>query len=289
MNLPFVREFLKRTQFPTEAARFVETLVTRLGDTLDEPVQRYLAEHDHVKLTPAVEELATRFGYSPHSIWLAILIVAAESAMPLYRNETYFWNTFEDLRCKAKECMTMYGVWGVFVPVWYPRFYEKDGIVRLGRLQYETRPWYHAEPVIYGDTVIRHGDPALFLHIPSDYGPFDRETRLASYREAVEYFERPLLCICNSWLLYPPYDAIFAPTSNIADFRREFSLFRTEEINRCTLWNVIGPTYNQDPSVWPETSSLQRALKTYAQNGGTFGAACGILSCDGTTIFTKNE
>ena len=287
MNLSFVREFVRRTQFPPEAAAFTETLVTHLGDALEQPVGQFLADLDYVALTPAVEELAARFGYSPYSIWLAIFIVAAESALPLYRNETYFWNTFEDLRYKAKECMEIHGVWGVFVPIWYPRFYKKDAIVRLGRLQYETRPWYHAEPIVYGNTVIRHGDPVLSIHIPSDCGPFDREARLASYREAVEYFGRPLLAICDSWMLYPPYDVLFAPTSNLADFRREFTLFRTERLERCTLWNVIGPAYKQDPSAWPENSSLQRALKTYAQNGGSFGTACGILAFDGETILTK--
>ncbi len=286
MSNRFMDEFLHRTHFPQPAITFLQALTDCLSEELSSLVRDFRVAYDYRALTPSVESLATRSGYSAYSIWLAVLILAAEDALPRYRCEQDFWNTFEDLRYKAQECFDLHGVWGTFVPVWYPRFYEGT-IIKLGRMQYDTQPWYGTEPIAFGNTVIHPGDTCLHLHIPASGEPFDRETRLASYRAAVEYFERPLLCVCNSWLLFPPYETVFSPASNIADFRREFHLIKTETLPTFTLWNIIGPTYKQPPAAWPETTSLQRSFKAYAQNGGAFGTAIGVLSFDGCTVQTR--
>ncbi len=288
MNLTFAEEFLERIQLPSEAVHSQRALMAALADDLDALTKAFCEAYEYAALAPQVEAVAARSGYSVHSIWLAVLILSAESAMPHYRDESYFWTTFQDLRYKAKECFDLHGVWGTFVPVWYPRFY-KGTIVSLGRMQYDQNPWYGGTPITFGDIVVNPGDPVIHLHIPSSGEPFDRKTRLESYQQAVSYFGRPIVCVCNSWLFYPPYEAVFAPTSNIADFRREFQIVSTNRMESCTLWNVIGPTYKQSADMWPDDTSLRRAFKAYAQNGGTFGTAIGLLVFDGNRILTKSE
>jgi hypothetical protein len=288
MNKAFAEEFFTRTQCPAEAAAYQRTLMAALEPELDELVRAFCVSYDHVALKPLVEDVACRHACSEYGVWLAMLILAAESAMPRYRSETYFWNTFTDLRYKAQECYDLHGVWGTFVAVWYPRFY-KGTIVALGRLQYDQNPWYGGTTLTVGDTVIQPGEPVIHMHIPSSGEPFDAATRLASYKQAVEYFGRPIVCVCNSWLFYPPYETVFAPTSNIADFRRELQVVSVQEMERCTLWNVIGPQYSQPADTWPEDTTLRRAFKTYAQNGGTFGTAIGLFAFDGERILTKHS
>ncbi len=288
MDRAFVKDFLAHTRFPPSAAAFVQALTDALSDDLEVLVSHFCESYDYRALTPEITALAARSGYSIHSLWLAVLILASKTAIPRYRSEHDFWQTFADLRCKAQECRDLHGVWGVFVPVWYPRFFRGE-IVQLGRLQYDLQPWYGAEPLCCGDVIIRPQDPVLFLHIPSNGQPFDRESRLSSYRRAAAYFgQRPLVCLCDSWLLYPPYEAVFAPTSNIADFRREFHVCKVNRMEKFTLWNIVGPTYTQPPENWPQDTSLQRAFRQYAQNGGSFGTAVGVMGFDGERVITAH-
>ena len=286
MNRAFAEQFFERIRLQEGAVQSQRALMTALADDLDALVDAFCVAYDQAALAPQVEALAARAGVSPYSIWLSVLILSAESALPQYRTEAHFWDTFQDLRYKVQECFDLHGVWGTFISVWYPRFY-KGTIVSLGRMQYDQNPWYGGESIAFGDTVVNPQDPVIHLHIPSSGEPFDRETRLQSYKQAVAYFGRPIVCVCNSWLLYPPYEAVFAKTSNIADFRREFHIVSTQEMANCTLWNVIGKPYAQSPDTWPEDTSLRRAFKTYAQHGGTFGTAIGLLIFDGERILTK--
>ena len=281
MTHTFATTFFEKTHFPKAAVLFLSSLIEQHLTSLCELSRQYRdAAYDHQAIAPLVEELAERFGYSPYSMWLCVILLASEEAMQRYRSEEHFWCTMQDLRYKAQECFDLHGVWGTFVPFWYARFL-KGTIVQLGRMQYDCQPWYGGEPVVCGDHVIQPGEPCIHLHIPSGGEPFDRAARLDSYRQAVAYFGKPLLCVCNSWLFYPPYEAVFAPTSNIADFRREFQIVSVQNMESCTLWNVIGPTYKQAPTNWPEGTSLQRAFKTYALQNGTFGTAIGVLYFDG--------
>ena len=158
------------------------------------------------------------------------------------------------LKYKLLECREVQGVWGNFVSFWYPIFYTCD-IFKLGRLEYENTTYAWEEPYIKNGYAIKHGDPVKSVHIPSSGEPFDEAARLASYRLAYEFFREelnggPLVCVCDSWLLYPDYQQILSPSSNILSFQKDFDVIssRTEEEFH-DIWRVSAEiTKDRSPS-----------------------------------------
>ena len=72
------------------------------------------------------------------------------------------------------------------------------------------------------------------VHIPSSGEPFDQAARLASYKKAYQFFKEelqggPLVCVCGSWLLYPPYRGILSPTSNVVSFAGDWDILSSQE------------------------------------------------------------
>lgn len=290
MNFSFFAEFLEKTSFPAPACEYLTNLAHEIEAEILDILVFYEKDYDHEATVPLVDALAEKCGHSAYSVWMVLLILAAEKSRPLYPTEEIFWEAYKDLRYKAEECYDTYGVWGTFVAFWYPRYY-KGTIFKLGRMQYETRVGAFSEPITVCGRTFGPEDTTLHIHIPTSGEPFDRETRLDSYRQAYEYYckdGKPLICFCASWLLYPEYDRVFAPGSNIADFRSDFHIFKSRQTEKFgDKWRVFGKDRNLPPEQLPERTSLQRAFKSYIQAGGTFGDGSGILIFDGNEIITK--
>lgn len=302
MDRQFLQLFLDRTHFPGEArealARALEVLARADQEkALDGAVDLFYSQDLDLKPTaPLVEDMAAEAGLSPYTVWLLFLIAAARPAQGAFRDrgipEEVFWDTFQDMKYKALECQSVHGVWGCFVAFWYADFYTCD-LVKLGRLEYENTTYHRDQPYEKNGIILKKGDPVKSIHIPSSGEPFDRAARLESYQKAYQFFREelnggPLVCVCDSWLLYPPYGEILPPGSHIADFRGDFDIIASrEEDSFDDAWRVFGPDHGKPPAELPDRTSLQRAFKGWLQAGKKTGEGLGVLVFDGQRIVNR--
>ena len=114
-----------------------------------------------------------------------------------------------------------------------------------------------------------------------------------SYRRAYAFFQeelqgKPLVCTCHSWLLYPPYNQVFSPTGNTADFRKDFQILGGEAQETFhDAWRVFGADYQKPVEELPEKTSMQRAFKAWLSAGQKPGEGFGVLVFDGERLLTR--
>lgn len=292
MNIKFLTQFLEKEAFPAPACEALLRAAESIPNELDAILKVYEQAYNYEATAPLVADASASSGISGYTIWLIILILAAEKARPLYRSEEIYWNTFCDLRYKAQECYDVHGIWGTFVAHWYPIFYN-GSIVKLGRMEYQVRTCNFKEPQTAMGITVNPGDTILALHIPTSFEPFDKAARLESYRKAWEYFcpdGRPLVCVCGSWLLYDGYEGVFAPGSNIDSFRKDFyMLYSKPSESFGNIWRVFGREHGLPVDQLPERTSLQRAFKAYMQNGGIHGNGTGVIVFDGEKLLSERK
>lgn len=286
MRQAFLKEFLERTAFPAEAKEALTEAFGRVN--LTKITERYLENFDLDMTQELLISMEKETGISRYTLWMLLLISAAEYTWDneILERDT-FWQTFEDLRYKALECYEMYGVWGTFVGFWYPIFFQGK-LRKLGRLEYEDGTYQGQAPVQVGDLTIHPGDPVKMLHIPSSGEGFCLEDRLDSYAQAEKRFGSPLICVCDSWLLYPPYGKALGEGSNIRDFQRDFQMLETHSCETFhDGWRVYGRDWEKNLKELPEKTSLQRKLKNYFLNGGTPGIGFGVLVVRDGQLLTR--
>ena len=289
MNLKFLQLFLEKEEFPAAAQAELVRTAQSIPDELDSILGFYEQGYNHEATVPLVEKVAEASGISAYTIWMVTLCLAAEKARPFYKNDKIYWDTFCDLRYKAQECFDVYGIWGTFVAHWYPIFYNGT-IIKLGRMEYQVKACPFKEPKTALGITVNPGDPILALHIPTSFEPFDTATRMESYRMAWRYFcpdGRPLVCVCGSWLLFDGYEELFAPGSNIANFRKEFYMLsngKTEKFSNA--WRIFGKDHKLPAEQLPENTSLQRAFKTHMMQGGEHGNGTGVIVFDGEKLLS---
>ncbi len=293
MNKDFLQVLMDRTGFPAEAQEAYREAAGRLDPAQMDGAIAYYYENDFDTqlVAPLVEKMAEDSGVPVFTVWGLFLAFAAERAHGDYLqngiSEEVFFDTFCDLRYKVLECRHNKGVWGNFVAFWYPIFYRCD-IVKLGRLEYECIAYNGPACTVAGQQ-LQPGDQVLSIHIPSSGEPFDQAARLASYRLAYDFFkerrgERPLICVCHSWLLYPEYRKVLPGTSNIVGFMDDFTILRVDDGSFDDNWRVFGPDADLPAAELPEKTSMQRAFKAHLLAGGKTGSALGVLVFDGEKL-----
>lgn len=119
----------------------------------------YTESHYDFNLTDlSVKEFSEKHRFPYYSVWLLVLIFAAETAKSLYQQrnieETIFWETFADIKFKAYECKIMHDIYGTFVAEWYPRFY-KGNIFKFGCMQYDSVLYPFDTPFVYKDLTVK--------------------------------------------------------------------------------------------------------------------------------------
>ena len=293
MNKEFLQQLMDRTAFPAEAQAAYNEASARLDpEAMDGAVDFFYENDFDIGLTtPLIEDMAETSGVSVHTVWGLFLAFAAERADEDYAaagiSEQVFFDTFADLKYKAIECMANKGVYGTFVQFWYPIFYRCD-IVKLGRLEYETITYDGPARQIAGVS-LRPGQKVANIHIPSSGEPFDRESRLRSYRLAYDFFRNmrgdgPLVCVCHSWLLYPEYRRVLGGASNIVSFQDDFTILEIDDGAFKDAWRVFGPAAEGPTELLPEDTRMRRAFKAHLLGGGKNGSALGVLVFDGEKL-----
>ena len=140
-------------------------------------------------------------------------------------------------------------------------------LFRLGRLQFE--PTVLTEEILHDGQTYPAGTPVLSVHIPAEE-PLSAAAALDAFRQAEDFFPRYFgktypLFICHSWLMAPALKEILPPSSRILQFQAMFETVATRP-HRQAEERVFG-FLADDPSAYPEDTSLQRALKAYLLAG----------------------
>ena len=137
-------------------------------------------------------------------------------------------------------------------------------VFRIGRLQFEPSTL--------------DGRPVLEVHIPA-CEPLDEEAVAEAMTQAPGFFRKHFqqefsMFRCHSWLLCPKLKEILPETSRIIRFQHLFTVYG-EDDERQAEERVFGAPLD-DPRLYPEHTSLQRAMKRALLEGKTFGMGMGI-------------
>lgn len=209
----------------------------------------------------------------------AILLSQSEKLFAARGCSHEIWrNTVMDIRWKCPECKKLKGFTGLIGTQWYGGFLHATRYA-LGRLQFEILP----SPIAYKSENfdVKIGTPTINVHIPADYrNPLDKKNRDESYAAARDFFKDKLDKIifhCSSWLLLPAHKFILPEGSNIRAFMEEYEIAESSE-STANLWRIFN-TYEiyENPALYPEETSLQRAYKKFMFEGGKPGGARGFL------------
>ena len=180
--------------------------------------------------------------------------------------EEVYYDTMGCFSRFLREHMESYGRYGFDRGFWTVRQISCK-LFRIGQLEYEL--------------ITLNGVPTISLHIPTDVIlrlPLLRQSYLEA-RELLnrvfpEYANAPVYC--HSWLLSPTLSQLLPKDSNILRFQRSFQITPLDSASAGVLqWVFKNPSLPADQ--FPENTSLQRKLKAFLMDGGTFMDAKGYL------------
>ena len=233
-----------------------------------------------------MKEVSASAGVHEYTGVFVLLALMTKKAREHWHEKGYddalFHNTFLDLKYKIVECKLVKGVWGTFVPRWYPGFYKAQ-MFAFGRLQFEVKPLKKCAKV--GTLELTEETPVVSIHIPRTGEGMTPQSIDDAFRAARAFFaeefrknNNPLLFHCQSWLLFPEHEHMLKETSNILAFSRRF-----ERID-CgynkgygELWRYFDMDYTGDVDALPTTNSLYRAYVDRVRRGLPIGWGEGII------------
>ena len=181
--------------------------------------------------------------------------------------EGVYYDTMGCFSRFVREHMESYGRYGFDRGFWTVRQISCK-LFRIGQLEYEL--------------ITQDGKPTISLHIPTDVTlrtPLLRQSYLDAWtllnRTFPEYADAPVYC--HSWLLSPTLSQLLPQDSNILKFQRFFRITPLDTPSTGVLqWVFKNPHLPVEQ--FPENTSLQRKLKAYLLDGGTFVDGKGYLS-----------
>ncbi len=292
-------DFLAHYDLPNDEKEFLvsagHTLLDSHTEELSELIERYFEINFDIKsLEPERRALAEKSGLNYFTVNFIMLVCASARIREGYITKGYgeklFYETFEDLFYKLRECKAVHGVYGIFVEFWYAGFF-KYRIFKLGRLEFELSTFGSLEYSCPALSLTK-GDPYLSVHIPS-CGPLKKELRYDSYRRAYDFFQDRVMngvivFGCHSWLLNAENYNIFPKGSNTYDFLSDWDIVSSkEDVNFGDCWRVFNKHYKGDPDELPYDSSLRRAIVDHLKSGKHMGSGLGICVFDGEKIVNK--
>lgn len=235
---------------------------------------------DHGPVFENLHGLQEVTGIHPYTIDMLYLLCLLPDLEEQYGREgipTRFFHGFvENLKQAACNCQKIHGVWGTDIAWWLIDFFKLK-LFSIGRLQFKRRKLRKAMGG-YAE-----GSYYIDVHIPGG-APLTPALCAASYAEAAAFFRarygmEHILFGCHSWLLSPELRTILPENSNILAFARDYTILQTRMDPTSSAVSFIFhvPGVPADLETLPEETSLQKALKTYLQEGKTINTAFGIL------------
>lgn len=199
---------------------------------------------------------------------LAYMLYAALNTREKYRKmgieETVFLKTMSCFSRFVNEYQSSYGVYG-FDRGWWTWRQLSMTLFRVGELEYE----------------FKKGEKKIFLHVPSD-----ADIRISLCRTSVEDFHKftgiffsemenwPV--VMESWLLSPSLKYLLDKNSKIIQFGDCFQVEAWDKDDTEFLQWVYGRKDVAYQNL-PESTTLQKNMKRYLQEGKKVGTATGYL------------
>jgi len=198
--------------------------------------------------------------------------------------EIYFWDSMKDIAIWCDDYLTKYGVPGFKEWEWVGRSLRLE-VIRIGRLQFE--PIFLKHTLELEGKKYYSGTPLLDVHIPAGE-PLSVDAAIEAMHQAPiffkTYFGRTFsLLHCHSWLLSPDLKTLLPENSRIIQFQNLFTIYKTDNEERQAEERVFGFLSN-DPNDYPESTSLQKAIKQHILDGKTVLMGAGIRINDYTAI-----
>ena len=291
--LKFFHSFINRYDIDDDVREYLsgcaEKTVAEYSAELSSILNAYReANYDWGAIAKDKDALAERAGINAYTLSFIILVMSAEHTLGEYRKSGYsekiFYDTFEDIIYKLKECITVKGVAGIFVEGWYSGFYRL-GTFKLGRLEFAAAKYYGELPYEKDGLRITSDDMVITVHIPS-CGPFPRALREESYAMACEFYRKhfpeyfkgdKLVFTCNSWLLFPELKEILPSHLNMVDFLSDFDIIseRTDEGYK-NGWRLFGVEYDGNPDHLPANTTARRCIVNWLKSGKDMGTGFGV-------------
>ncbi|WP_379789370.1 hypothetical protein [Filifactor villosus] len=153
-------------------------------------------------------------------------------------------------------------------------------VIKLGRLQFEYMDGERAAR--FGPLPLSSDALCINVHI-REGEDFGGELCEDSYRKAWDFYRSQgfafsrLIFVCDSWMINPKLETLLNKDSNILNFQRRYH-FLSENLESRQMEERVFGILSEDPSVYPEKTSLQRALKNELKRGRKFGMAKGYFS-----------
>jgi len=291
----FVKAFFAEFAYPAEAEEQLlrdfdaiygceetknafEALLARYEASMDCDVKQLITEMVDISAKAGIHEYAGGL----------LLIVCLSKTLQRYHAAAGFdhgvWHDImEDLKWKLFECRLVYGVWGTFVPWWFPLHMTRK-IFACGRLQFER--------IRFGRNYEKNGvvltpeTPVLNVHIPRTMTRLDPKSVADAYDKAAAFFRKhfpeeygkgPIVFVCHSWLLFPRHLEVLSEKANLRQFILGFEIledYLSEDYHE--VWRLFDKNYEGDPDALPCDTSLRRAYVNWIRNGEKIGGGYGI-------------
>jgi len=210
-------------------------------------------------------------------------------------------DTLTDMEIWIRDYHSKKGVFGLKECHWFTRHFS-GRIFRLGRLQFETKPFYRDLTAIRNrengrivvqagslecpspgwETIAKLNDPSLAVHIPA-MGPMDHAACGESFRRAARFFAthfpdyKYCAFTCESWLLNPDLEKILPPESNIVRFLKEWWLYPVPDANSDQTYDRVFGDPKIDLDKAPSSTSLQRAVLEFVRKGNRVKNGGGLM------------
>lgn len=199
-----------------------------------------------------------------------------------------FWDSVKDIAIWNRDHENKTGMPGLTEWKWVARTLQRK-LFRVGRLQYESK--ILEEKIFANQVAYKKGSLYLMVHIPAEEA-LNFEDALSSMNSAVPFFQTYFslkhdLFLCRSWLLAPELKELLPENSRILQFQ---SLFHIIEVKNDPYRQAEARVFgfiSDDPRLYPETTSLQRSLKSFLLLGSKTTCATGIRSTNKLTKTTE--
>jgi len=290
-----IKDLCEAFDFPDDCVKFLDKAYLSLieneqaREVFFDQVSLYENDYefDDKPVFEQIEALSEKVGIHKYTLDLLYMLCLVPHLRELYIEKGIDLRIFHDSVCdliwKAKECKSVYGVWGIFVGWWTMGFFKMKRF-SLGRLQFNLLRF--DDDFLLPDLKIQAGDLYIDTHIPSS-GPLRHDDCIESYQKAAEFFKdyfigKPVIFGCNSWLLSSNNYDILPPESNIITFMKDYTILKEmKDPTNSNLWRIFSVIQMPvNVEMLPQDTSLRRAFVQWLKVGNTIDTAFGIIVYD---------
>lgn len=182
-------------------------------------------------------------------------------------------DTFRDIALWNENCKKAFQEWGIDEICWL-RFHVCLEVFTLGRLSFQKIKLMEDIPQLG----LFKGQDVIEVHVAQG-NPLQIAECMDSFQRALTFYHHDHLIFWGeSWLLNPALNDLLAKDANILRFQNIFTIYAMEKTSRQGEMRVFG-FVSDHVEDYPEITQLQRNLKAYLKEHGSFGMGKGIFDC----------